>query len=174
MSKLQYSEYLKSPHWLEVRARILKRDNYRCVACPASQQLHVHHMTYQHLGMEKEYELITLCADCHKILHKRAYRKDLFIYSVRFVRTQTNKPLLEENVRLWLEENGKCYFNNYPKKLKGQLIHMSRKKTEPKKKLKCKKSKTKERLESRAKRMTHIAHPVSVKQKTSREVLLGI
>jgi hypothetical protein len=128
-------------------------------------------MTYQHLGMEKEYELITLCPDCHKLLHKRAYGKDLFVYSVRFVRTQTKKPLLEENVRLWLEDSGKSYFNNYPKKLKGQLLDMTRPKK--KKQRKQKKPKTVERFEARAKRMTHVAHPVEVKRKTAREVLLG-
>lgn len=65
----EYQEYIKSKEWQETRQRILKRDSFRCVLCNNTKNLHVHHITYESLGEEKDADLVTLCECCHDKLH---------------------------------------------------------------------------------------------------------
>ena len=62
-----YPEYLASPQWRNIRARALKRDNYRCVKClrPATE---VHHTKYDHQTLvgQKINGLASVCRDCHQ------------------------------------------------------------------------------------------------------------
>ena len=55
--------------WRELRERILKRDNYRCVSCfKESKNLHVHHLLYQkgrRIWEVPDFYLVTLCPKCH-------------------------------------------------------------------------------------------------------------
>lgn len=64
-----YAEYLRSPHWQEVRKEALKRANYRCQVCNADKPLDVHHRTYERLGSELDADVIALCRDCHNLFH---------------------------------------------------------------------------------------------------------
>lgn len=66
-----YREFLNSEYWKRVRAKVLKRDNYKCVICGSKFELQVHHDSYKnhfrehlHLG-----DLMTLCKCCHKEHH---------------------------------------------------------------------------------------------------------
>lgn len=68
-SSKEYEEYIKSKEWQETRQRIFKRDNFRCVKCGGSKNLHVHHITYENLGEEKDADLVTLCEKCHNGTH---------------------------------------------------------------------------------------------------------
>lgn len=70
-----YSDvYLKSTHWINMRDRILKRDEHRCRFCgcssSASNPLQIHHRDYESLWRETDATLITLCKICHKGLHR--------------------------------------------------------------------------------------------------------
>jgi len=68
---MPYEEYLKTPEWLVTRKRILKRDNYQCQKCHATNVLfNVHHYTYERLGCEEDDDLVTLCEYCHEELHR--------------------------------------------------------------------------------------------------------
>ena len=67
-----YSAYLRSPKWYRIRKKVLKRDSYQCIGCGASRKLQVHHKNYKNIGKEKLDDLITLCARCHFIFHKKA------------------------------------------------------------------------------------------------------
>lgn len=60
-----YKRYLKSDKWDTIRNAIIERDNYRCAICSSRDNLHVHHLTYENVGNEKDEELITLCKGCH-------------------------------------------------------------------------------------------------------------
>jgi 5-methylcytosine-specific restriction endonuclease McrA len=66
--------------WNELRAVILKRDNYTCQKCQYKlsddyyrlKSLHVHHIVPSHKESAlffDEDNLITFCNDCHKIVH---------------------------------------------------------------------------------------------------------
>lgn len=69
--KLEYTEYLKSQYWSEVRQLVKARDGHRCVLCNSSKALEVHHRTYVHLKCEKDHlgDVHTLCSTCHSAHH---------------------------------------------------------------------------------------------------------
>jgi hypothetical protein len=66
-----YNAYLSSQHWKSLRQKVLARDNYRCTDCHSPINLHVHHLSYSHLGKERMYELETLCSRCHRYRHNK-------------------------------------------------------------------------------------------------------
>lgn len=81
-----YSDLLRSAQWQEKRKQILKRDKFRCCNCGSSSGLEVHHRQYQifkHTGSflkpwsYKDNNLVTLCARCHKVGHKK-YKVPVF------------------------------------------------------------------------------------------------
>lgn len=66
-----HDEYLQSPEWESKREVILRRDNYTCQRCQAASAAVVHHITYQNLCNEYDFELVALCRHCHDIIHGR-------------------------------------------------------------------------------------------------------
>ena len=73
LQRLSYRQYLKTPHWLETRERILKRDGYQCRDCASRKRLNVHHKTYlSPRGQERDTELLTLCRRCHIARHRES------------------------------------------------------------------------------------------------------
>lgn len=64
-----YQEYLRTPHWQELRAKVLKRANFVCEECKRDVPLHVHHENYKRVGYERLEDLKALCYDCHKAKH---------------------------------------------------------------------------------------------------------
>lgn len=64
-----YSEYLKSPKWAGIRARIWKRDSYKCQCCFAKADC-VHHRKYSKQTLAGQasclHFLISLCNSCHQ------------------------------------------------------------------------------------------------------------
>ena len=72
--KSLYREYIHSKVWTE-RTEIMrgKFDN-RCQICNKSgksKSLHVHHRTYERLGLELPEDLTVLCAGCHAKFHDK-------------------------------------------------------------------------------------------------------
>lgn len=63
--EIAYRKYLLSPSWKRKREKRLIIDGYACVLCHSTDRLEVHHLTYKRLGHERNYDLRTLCHDCH-------------------------------------------------------------------------------------------------------------
>ncbi len=63
--------YLASPEWRERRRRHLSRSRNRtCHGCgKMGVPIDVHHKTYDHIGAERGYELVSLCRRCHEQVH---------------------------------------------------------------------------------------------------------
>lgn len=74
---LSFNEQYHHPKWVNLRSRILYRDNYRCEACESkSRPLHVHHTVYQRDKFIWEIDenlLMTLCQTCHENMHERSF-----------------------------------------------------------------------------------------------------
>lgn len=72
----QYDNYMKSQEWQQKRAVRLWIDRNTCQMCGSSEHLEVHHVcSYSKLGHEDVYkDLICLCADCHKKVHRMMRR----------------------------------------------------------------------------------------------------
>jgi hypothetical protein len=68
---MPYAEYLQTPEWQERRQKALKRAGYACQVCYSNVNLHVHHRTYSHRGIERDFDLTVLCAACHEVFHDR-------------------------------------------------------------------------------------------------------
>ena len=70
---MDYKEKLKDPRWIRRRREIMERDNHKCMICGEdSVLLNVHHLRYRNFAEPWEYddyELVTLCEDCHKMVH---------------------------------------------------------------------------------------------------------
>ena len=70
-----YAAYLNSPHWQELRLNWKPRKTLNgipvCEFCLAQVRLHLHHMTYKHLGAEPEGDLVQICKSCHDSVHER-------------------------------------------------------------------------------------------------------
>ena len=63
---------LDAASYERLRQQILRRDGWRCQVCGTMENLQVHHQQYRsHSGADIEANLITLCADCHSMVHQR-------------------------------------------------------------------------------------------------------
>jgi 5-methylcytosine-specific restriction endonuclease McrA len=64
--RLKLSPTLYRKLWVEV----LERDGWRCQSCGSLTDLQVHHIrSRSQLGDDAESNLITLCAQCHQMIH---------------------------------------------------------------------------------------------------------
>jgi hypothetical protein len=67
LSTYEYHEYLRSPEWAEVCARLEARPRgRRCAACGTTADLaEPHHVFYTNLGFEHLWQLVRLCKRHH-------------------------------------------------------------------------------------------------------------
>ncbi len=59
------------------RRQVLKRDDYRCTVCGATEHLEVHHIVARADGGTNDLEnLVTLCMACHSDTHDRPLQSE--------------------------------------------------------------------------------------------------
>ena len=90
-----YGKLLKDARWQKKRLEVMQRDNFTCQDCGKGLNdgivLNVHHIRYRKglLPWEyKDYELVTLCEDCHGNTHKKKEipkKENKIIYKENFV-----------------------------------------------------------------------------------------
>lgn len=67
-----YQRYLRSEHWLKLRAEKLESAGHCCNRCSSVQDLEVHHLYYSKSWWDCQLaDLEVLCADCHEKAHPR-------------------------------------------------------------------------------------------------------
>lgn len=76
-SFLPYDDYLKTPYWYYVSGRVKWAAKQRCSRCGRPLDLQVHHLTYEHRGIESKYpeDLICLCKRCHAKVHEQDHKQ---------------------------------------------------------------------------------------------------
>jgi 5-methylcytosine-specific restriction endonuclease McrA len=73
---IDYYEYLKTKEWKEKSAQAKYRAGLTCELCGRHQnelvdsELEAHHVSYVRLGYEEPEDLVVLCRDCHRKIHK--------------------------------------------------------------------------------------------------------
>jgi len=67
----RYKAYLESDWWKKTRAEYIKSVGGKCECCGKPYDLQVHHLTYEHLGYERNYELKCLCRSCHQWIEEQ-------------------------------------------------------------------------------------------------------
>jgi len=71
-TKADYTRYLRSKHWQELRAEILEESEWKCEWCDEhTEKPQVHHKHYHTLGWERFGDLLILCPRCHLKAHDR-------------------------------------------------------------------------------------------------------
>jgi len=64
---------LDATSYRDLHRRVLERDGWRCQVCGSMQHLQVHHLKLRsQAGSDVEQNLITLCAECHERVHRKA------------------------------------------------------------------------------------------------------
>lgn len=95
MTKIEYREYLASPHWQATRREML-RTQAECNQCYIprwlanlrdGQDFNVHHRSYVNLGNERPEDLEVLCHRCHQLEHSigpsiYCYHCDVPLYGI--------------------------------------------------------------------------------------------
>jgi hypothetical protein len=69
----EYHDCLKSDHWKEVRQYVGSKANWNCEVNGCARHghnLNCHHLTYKHLGDERWGEVVYVCPEHHKLIHK--------------------------------------------------------------------------------------------------------
>lgn len=79
MNSKQYEEYITSEEWRKKAQERAKIDGYQCQMCGSkgtmNNKLQCHHFTYRTFPNENIWkDLITLCTNCHKSVHKMMNR----------------------------------------------------------------------------------------------------
>lgn len=67
----RYKQYINSEAWITRKDSFFATRERVCVGCDSRQNIHVHHMTYERLGAEKDEDLVVLCKECHELYHSR-------------------------------------------------------------------------------------------------------
>ena len=65
---MDYKEYLKTAHFLNLKKATLKKWGNKCALCSNPNDLHVHHNCYSWFK-ENENDVIPLCKRCHDKFH---------------------------------------------------------------------------------------------------------
>lgn len=90
----KYYEYLQSDWWHKTRDRIIGQYNNQCFCCNKKHELQVHHLSYEHVGFERDNELICLCSECHEwIEDKKEKYKQL---NIDYMSASIQRHLIEE------------------------------------------------------------------------------
>lgn len=67
---MPYDQYLRTPEWRRTQTATLIRAGHRCALDVAhTEDLDVHHNTYERLGAELRSDLVVLCRTCHRRHH---------------------------------------------------------------------------------------------------------
>jgi hypothetical protein len=69
-----YEDFLRTYYWKVTKKYLKKESDYTCQWCrKGDKELHIHHLTYDHLGSELYFikDLVCLCKSCHKKAHPR-------------------------------------------------------------------------------------------------------
>jgi hypothetical protein len=64
-----YESYLKSDHWKAFRTKYWNRHKNKCYCCGSTKKCDLHHITYEHLGQERQKDVKPLCRSCHDKVH---------------------------------------------------------------------------------------------------------
>ena len=112
MTKGEYKEYLKSSHWITLRARIRVETPY-CEICGAK-GMNIHHLTYERLWNERREDLLAVCEKCHKNQHfpnmkkkKKSIRRGM-LSADQFLKEYAEKKQRRKIRRLRRKKLRKC------------------------------------------------------------------
>jgi hypothetical protein len=63
-----YARQLQTPRWYALRTAVIRRDGGICRGCLKRQATQVHHLTYERVGREMAFDLVSICDACHEAI----------------------------------------------------------------------------------------------------------
>ena len=108
--KLEHEIYLKTDKWQLIRDKVLARDHETCQKCKKVGWV-VHHLTYARWRNERLADLMTVCDECHKLIHleKKAAQNNKKVDKDHRI-PKSNKPLehsCSKNIKNYIEKISK-------------------------------------------------------------------
>lgn len=124
--QIDYGKYIQSENWKKKRLSVLENPYWgrpnKCLLCSKSDNLAVHHLSYENLGKEYDWELCILCSRCHEKIHfitgkKRTDRQTIcmnvfklkFGLAVRVKKPKKVKPKREKIKYILTKKQRKYY-----------------------------------------------------------------
>lgn len=103
----EYTQYLRSETWQNLRSQRLKIDHYKCQRCGRPFDLQVHHLYYpDELGTEDVYrDLITLCDYCHEEIEQQKKDYKLAQNAKKSTTYKIQKDITDMLVRQFIREH---------------------------------------------------------------------
>jgi 5-methylcytosine-specific restriction endonuclease McrA len=74
MDKKKYRSYVERDCWNLRRQAYLTSHGPDCELCRMEKAAQVHHLNYERLGSETDDDLVALCEQCHRLLHRLSSR----------------------------------------------------------------------------------------------------
>jgi hypothetical protein len=68
-----YNDYLNSPHWMRLKAKLLR--GILCSVCEHKYANTLHHLTYARIGQESDADFLRVCDTCHNLIHAELDRR---------------------------------------------------------------------------------------------------
>jgi hypothetical protein len=66
----QYRIYLQSEQWQCLRQKVFVRAGGQCEGCGEHPASEVHHLTYANIFAERLFQLVAVCSECHRLVHR--------------------------------------------------------------------------------------------------------
>lgn len=64
-----WNAYCRSNKWVRRKARYWKTHEKKCWICGSEEAVHLHHVSYERIGRERDEDLLPLCRKHHRGLH---------------------------------------------------------------------------------------------------------
>ncbi len=94
----QYHRYISSHRWAKRRRRYFATHPNWCFLCGSKEDVVLHHLTYERLGMEEDKDLMALCSFHHKEFHDSigGSKKNMVQETFAFVAFKREEYAIEE------------------------------------------------------------------------------
>lgn len=70
VKRMQYDRYIGSAKWAHRKQAFFATHPRECVACGTTEDVQVHHRTYDRFTQELDDDLVALCQEHHSIVHQ--------------------------------------------------------------------------------------------------------
>ncbi|MDE7390181.1 MAG: hypothetical protein K2M82_04490 [Lachnospiraceae bacterium] len=81
-----YDRFLHSVEWQFKRLEVIGRDNHSCRICGCTDSICVHHFGYSEAIMLDDWNLITLCEKCHRIISDKVIELNSYTFKEKLER----------------------------------------------------------------------------------------
>ncbi len=98
--RLDYKSYIHSKRWKGRRTAYLIKMGRKCAVCSDKKNLHIHHLSYENLGKEKDSDLVILCELHHDKFHEEnGVKRDSKQETYKFIEEEQEADELREMMK---------------------------------------------------------------------------